>query len=259
MTSTSRPTPEQFLESVSSDSHAFAAAARKGLDAAVPTCPGWTVRDLLVHTGVIHRRKQQVINKGLTDRETEVEEPQDDPVVWFEEGVSLMLAALRSKSADEHAWSWFEPDQTVGFWQRRMAHETLVHRVDAELSHGDISAVDPGIAEDGIGEALEVFIAGYPDWATLKTGQSVIKLSTPNRSWLLRVGSFSGTTKSGRVLTDFPTVMLEPTVEKWDCEISGDPATLNLWLWGRAPSTNLDISGDTSLADYLRDVASKST
>lgn len=259
MTSNSRPTSEQFLESVKQDANKFVAAAHKGLDAAVPSCPGWTVLDLLIHTGVIHRRKEQVVLKGLTDRETEVEKPTDNQIDWFEEGVVLMLKALGSREASDPAWTWHKPDQTIGFWNRRMAHEMLIHRADAELAHGEVSDIDPTIAEDGIDEALEIFVGGYPPWATLETGKSVIKLSTPGRNWSLRTGAFSGTTKSGRVLENFPTVLIDPDASECDCEISGSPAALNLWLWGRGPITDLTVKGDSELADYVRKVAASST
>lgn len=259
MASPSRPTADRYLESVENDVRTFAAAARKGLDAPVPTCPGWTVRDLLVHTGVIYRRKQLVIEQGLTDRETSVEEPDSDEIAWFEESAALMLTAFRSRGASDSAWTWHPPDQTVGFWFRRMAHESLVHRVDAELSHGAVSDIDPVIAGDGIDEALEVFIAGYPGWATLDRGDSSIRLKSPGRSWSLRKGSFSGTTRSGKVLTDRPVVLLEPDAPASDCEISGSAAALDLWLWGRGSASELEITGDRKLADYLRNVAAQST
>ncbi len=235
------------------------AAARRGLDVDVPTCPGWTVRDLLLHLGRIHREKALTVREGVTDRDFHFKEPASDVVEWFEEGAELMLAALRSKDATDPAWTWHGPDQTVGFWNRRMAHETLIHRVDAELAHGEAGEVDHVIAEDGIDEALEIFIGGYPDWATPRLGDRVIRLSTSGRSWWLRAATFSGTTRSGRVLEDVPTVVLESESPAADCEITGDPAALDLWLWGRAPVSDLTVSGDAELAAYLRNVAAKST
>lgn len=40
------------------------AAARAGLAADVPTCPGWTVRDLLPHIGGIHRWAATVVGEA---------------------------------------------------------------------------------------------------------------------------------------------------------------------------------------------------
>ena len=170
-----------------------------------------------------------------------------------------MLAAFRSVDSSDAAWTWHEPDKTVGFWYRRMAHETLIHRVDGELAHGGISQIDPAIAEDGIDEALTLFVAVYPSWATIEHGNSVTKLSSPGRSWFIRSGNYSGTTRNGRVLERVPAVLVEPELSEWDCEVSGAAAALDLWLWGRGPSTVLEISGDESLAERLREVAANAT
>jgi hypothetical protein len=140
-----------------------------------------------------------------------------------------------------------------------MAHETLIHRVDAELAHDCVTAIDPDLADDGIDEVLVVFIEGAPPWAESKPGESVIRLSTPKSSWLLREATFSGTTRSGRVLSEIPTVLFEPDAKKWDCEISGDSVAVNLWLWGRGPLDDLTVTGNVEHARFLRKVAAKST
>ncbi len=259
MNSANSPTAAQFLTSIENDSKALTAAARKGLDAPVPSCPGWTVRDLVLHTGRIHWQKELIIREGAKNPDFQVGEVEDDLIDWFSDGASKMLAAFRSADSSDPAWTWHESDKTVGFWYRRMAHETLIHRVDGELAHGGISQIDPIIAGDGIDEALTLFIAGCPSWATIELGNSVIRLNTPNRSWFLRFGNYSGETRSGRVLSQVPAVALESELSNWDCEVSGAAAALNLWLWGRGTSTELEISGEESLAERLREVAANST
>ncbi len=252
------PTTEQFLNSIERDAHLLAEAARKGLDAPVPTCPGWTVQDVVVHTGVIYLRKEQVVVRGVGDRETAVDQPTDQFVTWFEDAFTRMLDAFKTKVASDPVWTWHPTDQTAGFWFRRMAHETLIHRVDAELAHGEASDVDEIIADDGIDEAVSVFIGDVPDWATLNRGDNIIELRSPQNSWALRTGSYSGTTRSGRVLTDIPTALFESTTDSVDCTIRGTAAALNLWLWGRGDMDHLEIEGDPELANFLRDATAKS-
>lgn len=259
MTADISPTAAQFLESVRKDSDALAAAARKGLDTAVPSCPGWTVRDLVIHTGRVHHGKEMVVRQGLRDSDVKFEEPTGDVVEWFVDGATRLVDTLASKDPGDPAWSWHPPDQTVGFWQRRMAQETVIHRVDAELANGPVTAIDPLIAADGVDEALNVYIAGYPSWATLEPGEKIVRLRTGDRTWHLRDGTFSGTTRSGRVLSNIPTLTLEDGVTGWDCEVSGSPAALDLWLWGRGPLSDLEVSGDAELAKYVRKVAADST
>lgn len=253
------PTAEQLLRSIEQDSQALSVAASNGLDAPVPSCPGWTLRDLVTHTGKVHRQKEEVLRSRLTDDKSDVKSPVGDLLDWFNEGAASLLSTLRSVEPSTPMWTWHTPDQTAGFWYRRMAHETLIHRVDAELAHGTVTTIDAEIAEDGIDEALVAFIAGIPPWAEADPGDVVIRLTTPNRHWSLREATFSGTTKSGRVLSKIPTVLLEPGATKRDCEISGGSAALNLWLWGRGSLSDLIVSGDPAHAEMLRTVASDST
>ena len=67
------------------------------------------------------------------------------------------------------AWSWWEPDQTVGFWYRRMALETVVHRVDVETQFGPPSAIDAALAVDGIDEVLTLMLAGDDEAAARRS------------------------------------------------------------------------------------------
>ena len=256
---TKKPTPTKFLEAIRSDSAAFAAAASRGLDSPVPTCPGWTARDLVLHTGRVHRGKEKVVRERLQNDELEIDKPSGDLLDWFIEGADQLVDTLKNTEPEAPCWSWHPPDQTAGFWYRRMAHETLIHRVDAELAQGSISDVDPEIAEDGVDEGLRVFIEGYPPWADVKRGDGVIRLSTGSSHWHLQIASFSGTTRSGRSLKDIPTVLLNEVAKDWECEVRGEPVALDLWLWGRGPVSDLVIEGDASLATQLREIAANST
>lgn len=251
-------TPDTFFSSIESDVSATVKAAQGNLEAAVPTCPGWTVRDLLLHTGRIHREKERLIRESRSDQDFEIKLPESDEIAWFERGAKAMLEAFRNIDAGEPIWSWYRPDQTAGFWFRRMAHETLIHRVDAELAAGTLTDINSDIAGDGIDEALRVFVTGFPAWAQFEPLQEIIRLQTPGNSWGLRFGSYSGTTRSGRSFKDVPTVVLEESDAVPDTTISGDAADVNLWLWGRAPVDGLTISGDKSRGDRFRQIAAAS-
>ena len=65
-----------------------------------------------------------------------------------------------------------------------MAHETAVHRVDAELARGASTPVDAGLAMDGVDELLHIMLAG--DWSEdaddAMTGQRVA-IETGGRAW----------------------------------------------------------------------------
>ena len=251
--------PERFLESVANDSLALANAARKGLDAPVPSCPGWTVNDVLIHLGGIHQQKVFVARERVSEREFEVTPPDGDPVDWFVDGSKKLVEALAATDAAEPCWTWFKPDQTMGFWFRRMAQETLIHRVDVELANGPVTDVPADIAEDGIDEALTVSIAGAPAWAEITSLDSAIKLDTGGRSWTLDNATWSGTTRSGRQVSDTPAVLLVDDDRDTDCTVRGSAPAIDLWLWGRGGTEELEITGDAALADRLRQVAASKT
>ena len=61
-----------------------------------------------------------------------------------------LRAEFRAREPGAPAPTWFGPDQTVGFWIRRMAQETVIHRIDAELAAGlPVTPVPGDLAADG--------------------------------------------------------------------------------------------------------------
>src|SRR5262245_14048839 len=115
------------------------AAQRAGLAAAVPSCPGWTVRDLLRHTGYVHRWATGFVAEGLTRPVGASEEeilgrgPADAELpFWFREGHAALVRALGAAAPGLNCWAFLPAPSPLAFWARRQAHETAIHRVDAE-------------------------------------------------------------------------------------------------------------------------------
>ena len=70
----------------------------------VPTCPLWTVRDLVVHLGGVHRWAADIVARGLLQNSAEAEqaalmappEDQDELLPWFRTGaVELVQSVVR--------------------------------------------------------------------------------------------------------------------------------------------------------------------
>ncbi|HEX6683858.1 MAG TPA: maleylpyruvate isomerase N-terminal domain-containing protein [Candidatus Limnocylindrales bacterium] len=138
------------------------------LTARVPSCPEWTVADLVSHVAHVYLHKVEMMrHHGWPDPwppaptgETEVE--------MLERGYLALRAEFAARPATQEAVTWHDEDQTVGFWVRRMAHETVIHRIDAELGAGVASEPVPGdLALDGIDELLQLFLA----WPSVKWGK----------------------------------------------------------------------------------------
>lgn len=125
----------------------------------VPSCPDWTVADLVRHLGSTHRWVEHLVRhraqQRVRPREVEIDQPNDeaDRPAWLAAGANRLVASLRATDSDTPVWTW-GADQHVRFWSRRMLHETVIHRADAELALGRDVYVDPSTAVDGIEEFL---------------------------------------------------------------------------------------------------------
>jgi uncharacterized protein (TIGR03083 family) len=146
-----------------------AAAERAGMGAAVPSCPGWAVRDLLKHTGYVHRWATGFVAGGpgrppgdASEAEILSQGPGDAELPgWFCEGHAALVRALSEAPPDLDCWAFLAAPSPLAFWARRQAHETAIHRVDAEQAAGRASApaFEPAFAADGVDELIMGLLA----------------------------------------------------------------------------------------------------
>ncbi len=135
------------------------AADLAGPDALVPTCPDWTVRDLVAHVGGVHRWATSFIRTGRTtptsldeDEAFFITVPDDELVDSYRDAHAELLEALRCAEPDTACWTFLSAPSPLIFWARRQAHEASMHCVDAEASIGVPSSFPPDFAVDGITE-----------------------------------------------------------------------------------------------------------
>jgi uncharacterized protein (TIGR03083 family) len=221
--------------------------------ATVPSCPGWTMADLVVHVARVYLHKAAIMRTG--------EEPEPWPPAGLAAEPSLALlgraygelrAEFRAHEPGESVPTWFGPDQTVGFWIRRMAQETVIHRIDAELAARlPITLVPGDLAADGIDEVLKRMLAySAQEWpeefAELagghlagEGGQDTIVVAAGEQAWTIRpsprqVVVADGGHRDPRVL------------------VTGPSGAVLRWLWGRAGDDAVRFDGDPAWAGYLR-------
>lgn len=126
----------------------------------VPTCPGWTIADLIKHHGTTHRWMTHLMRTGATERVWSRDVPLDLPPdardypAWLAASAATSSATLRAADPDAPIWS-HGVDQHVRFWPRRLLAEAIVHRADAELALGGEPTVDAALAVDVLDECLE--------------------------------------------------------------------------------------------------------
>ncbi len=153
-------TSEELRSSTAADARRLAEAARAaGPDTFVPGCPGWTVAHLVRHVGSVHYRASLIIGqrRDRAPLPSETAAPPGDPFAWYEQGSAALLRTIHS--ADRAATYWtFRGPNPLQWWLRRLASETLVHRVDAEQAAGRLSVIDRRSAADGIAEHLDTYL-----------------------------------------------------------------------------------------------------
>lgn len=239
------------------------AAVLAGCDPAsrVPTCPPWTAVDLLSHFVTVQRFWAVVIGERLTESavsEYERDRPPlpHDPaalLVLRRQATTDLLTALRGRDGSEPAWSWFDPDQTVGFTWRMQTHEATMHRVDAELAAGlPVSPIASALAEDGVDHVVDVMWAWAPRDATRRTTGTVELLATDTgRRWLVQTFRWSGTAW-GQTFTDHPGCERVGHGAA-DATVSGTAHDLDLLVWSRADQ-HVSRSGSEAALSELQAV-----
>jgi uncharacterized protein (TIGR03083 family) len=118
----------------------------------VVSCPGWTVRELVEHLGSVHRWATGIVRTGAPSP-LEDEHGVSDLSAWFAAGADVLIDELAAADPDEACWS-FTAARTKGFWRRRQALETVVHRWDAERALGQPGTIAPTLAADGVDEVV---------------------------------------------------------------------------------------------------------
>jgi uncharacterized protein (TIGR03083 family) len=236
-----------------------AAASSAGLPAHVPSCPQWSVADLVTHTGHVYLHKAAVMRD---EKWPDPWPPQDlpaDPFALLDLGYREVSAEFAARQPDEPALTWFPPEQTVGFWIRRMAQETVVHRMDAELAAGEALTPAPGdLGVDGVDEVLKRFLAygstAWPDeYATIEGGHlagddgtDTIVVTAGEVSWTVRPTPRSVAVTEGRD-------------DAARARVSASPGAMLSWLWGRAGDDAVTVAGDPEWAAYLRHLLAATT
>ncbi|MFC7405605.1 maleylpyruvate isomerase family mycothiol-dependent enzyme [Georgenia alba] len=219
-----------------------AEAFRAGLRAEVPTCPGWRVRDLLAHQGMVHRWAAAQLRGADGDSAGWEEEGRRhaDPLEWLRDG-AVELARQLTDAPDDLAAKVFLRDapRPRAFWARRQCHETTIHAVDAQAAAlgrppdtGEVDWITPELAADGIDELLGGFLPRRRSRLRLeRAARLVVAPRDAPWSWLVELGPEPPVTTrhAGGRESDA------------DWAVTGSAVELYLRLWNR---TDEPLTGD---------------
>jgi uncharacterized Actinobacterial protein TIGR03083 len=250
----------EFVETLDREGRLLAAAAGEaGVDAKVTTCAGWQVRDLVRHTGMVHRWATAFVAEGHTSYHPDAGLPDldgEELLAWFREGHRGLVDTLAGASPDVRCWSFMPAPSPLAFWARRQAHETTVHRVDAQSALGrEPAEVPPDFAVDGIDELLLGFHRREKSKVRTEEPRVLRVRATdrPDAVWTVRLSSgppLSERAERGHADKDTDAVGTNADVDV-DCELAGPAAPLYLALWNRVPFPS--VTGDASLAALWRE------
>ena len=214
--------------------------APRDLTRAVPACPGWDVREVMRHTGSVYTHKIACMRLGrrALDGEWPREPaPGEDVVLWYGAALEGLIAEITSRDLGQTTFTWYEPDQTVGFWLHRMMLETVVHRMDVESPFGETTGVAHDVASEGIDEVLRCFLCYRNIEPDAEGPWGSVRIASAGGEWWVRLAE------------DSPSMAENIGA---DATVQGKPADVFAWLWGRGPLDRLRTDGDPALVTALR-------
>jgi uncharacterized protein (TIGR03083 family) len=230
---------DQFIETIRADGNALAEAAdRAGLDTTVPTCPDWRIRDLVQHLGGVHRWAAAHVLRERREPFPADEEgqfftaPADEELLgWFRDGHRALTAALAAAEPTVDCWTFLPAGSPLEFWARRQAHETAIHRADAESVAGTRPQWDPAFAADGIDELLTGFFQRRPQRLAADPPLSMsLRATDTDRAWTVRM--------------DPDRLHVDNGERPAGLRLTGTASQLYLLLWNRLGAEDLDADGD---------------
>ncbi|MGH3861608.1 maleylpyruvate isomerase family mycothiol-dependent enzyme [Actinokineospora sp.] len=215
-------------------------------DRPIPGCPGLDIGETVRHVGSVYRTVVSWIRAG--DRPTAWQrQPLGDQTVedYLRDGLRAILGELATHHPDEPCPTWDPAQHHYGFWRRRMAHESTVHRIDVQTAAGGtIDLVEPEVALDGIDEVLRLwFTHRLSVLGVSGTRRGTVAINAGDRFWLATLGPVS--TKATRATA--------AEAETADASVSGDALELYLWLWGRRAVFDraLTLEGDLDISSQM--------
>lgn len=215
----------------------------------VPTCPGWTLKQLFRHVGRGNRWAAQIIADRRTDaldpRDVRDGKPPEDPdgaIDWLNGGAQLIIDAVDRVGSDARVWTFTGP-RPAGWWIRRRLHEVTVHGADAALALGVDYDPPPELAADGISEWVELM--------TVQAKRSAPPIERGKTLHLHATDGALGPTGEWTIVNDEDGVSWSHDHGKGDVALRGPVKDLLLAIVRRrtAAEVGLEVFGDSSVWD----------
>lgn len=235
-----------YLSSIRADADALLAALDRGpLDASVPSCPDWNLAQLAAHVGRVHGWATLAASTGA--QPAGPPKSPDDPLAikaFYREKADALLATLAALDPDTPCWNFSGKEQVAGWWRRRQAHETAIHRWDAESAIGDPNPIPAELAVDGVDEFLTVLA---PLRLNSKDGIDIggsihLHATDAEGEWTIH--------------TDDGIYRVTKSHGKGDVAVRGPASSLMLLVWNRVhpDEAGLELFGDAAVLAHWRKI-----
>jgi uncharacterized protein (TIGR03083 family) len=222
------------------------AAVAAGPSAPAPTCPKWTVMDLVAHQAGVHNMAAEALTRTAADGRPEratLPEDWDELLTWWDEQRAVLLARLAENDPAKQVWGFIPELASVGWWARRQAHETAIHRLDAEHARSEkvpTLLFESEFAADGIAEVLSIseFRARMKRPEVIVEGTLLLHAADAGKAWVVHA--------EGGVVTAGP---VEDSATDADASLVGTADAVYRAAWKR-PSSAI-ATGRTELLQVI--------
>ncbi len=222
-------------------------------DAAVDTCGDWTMSRLALHLGAVQRWATHIATHGAPPEDSSVLRAPDgaDIAAWLRAGGAQAASVLEHLDPSAPMWNPWPVPQLAGVWPRRMAQETALHRVDAQLATGDAVPIDAELASDGVDEYLRWAVPRFEaDGVVLPTGSLHLHCTDVMGEWLIDNHAASDGDATADDATGQGGYRVTREHAKGDAALRGRANDLLLALWGRpTPTGAIEVIGNAAVAD----------
>jgi uncharacterized protein (TIGR03083 family) len=245
----------EHVDSIERDGALLADAAEKaGLTAPVPPCPGWQVRDLVRHQTYVHSWAARHVDEQLPELIDEADEaailgggpPEAGLIAAYRDGHAALVQTLRDADPDVTCATFLRgAPSPLAFWARRQAHETAIHRLDAQSAvasaPGPAAAFEPAFAADGLDELIMGFAPRRRYRARGDGERSLaVEAADTGASWQVRLADGANEVRRGAGTAD--------------CVLEGPASGLYAFLWNRCDTgaAGITVRGDPAVLETWR-------
>jgi Mycothiol maleylpyruvate isomerase N-terminal domain len=231
--------PDVLLHALGEEAELLASSLdEKLLDEPVPGCPGLTAGETARHLGSLYRRLWHWLRGGRQPADWQhTPGPGQSLADYLRSGIAPLLAELAAHRPEETCSTWWTAESNYGFWRRRMAHETAIHRMDVQgAQRKPLTPVTAEFAVDGVDEVLSLwFEHRLMVLGVHATRDATVAVRCGGREWLARATATS--TSAVRAWEDTAAVPGPIAVS------ADDPQAMYRWLWGRTSIRDVTWEG----------------